>query len=368
VICHEFQQDGSRLPEGGAWIRPGVPALVLAPMEGVTDAPMREFMGRQGDFTHLVTEFFRISQDVPGIRTFQEHMPELRAGRDGRVTSGTAVTLQLLGGDAEKLALAAERAVRGGALGIDLNFGCPAPTVNRNDGGATLLKYPERIEGIVRAVRSAVPESVPVSAKLRLGFDRMDAIDENAERAVRGGAAWITIHGRTKVQGYQPPAYWDPIGRVRRALAGSGIPVVANGEIFTREDFLRCRDETGCEHYMIGRGALADPALPGIVARELGLMPQGSGGGDISLFRHGDLRAWHGVLSAFCDIGAPFVDRKFYLVQRVKQWLRYAWVRGNAPWFDTVKRFQTEGEILEWLELNATVYRRYSPSHRQDSP
>ncbi len=332
-------------PPRSAWIRPGQPALVLAPMEGVTDAPMREFMGARGAFTHLVSEFFRISQDVPGTRTFQEHLPELTLGRGGRVSKGIPVALQLLGGDPEKLAMAASRGVDAGALGIDLNFGCPAPTVNRHDGGAALLKYPERIEGIVRAVRDAVPAHVPVSAKLRLGFDRMDSIDENAARAVRGGAAWITIHGRTKVQGYQPPAYWGPIGRVRKALEGAGVPVVANGEIFTREDFLRCREETGCEHFMIGRGALADPGLASEIARELGLPVADSE----PLYRGGGAGAWHQMLLQFCETGRPFVDRKFYLVQRMKQWLRYAWVRGNAPWFETVKRFESEEQILAWL-------------------
>ena len=342
LMSNQTQDLADRSP----WIRPGKAALVLAPMEGVTDAPMREFMGSRGAFTHLVSEFFRISQDVPGVRTFQEHLPELTQGRGGRVSNGIPVTLQLLGGDPEKLALAARRGVEAGALGIDLNFGCPAPTVNRNDGGATLLKYPERIEGIVRAVRDSVPAHIPVSAKLRLGFDRMESIDENAERAVRGGAAWITIHGRTKVQGYQPPAYWGPIGRVRKALEGSGTPVVANGEIFTREDFLRCREETGCEHFMIGRGALADPGLAFEIAGELGLLTADPGPN----YRGGDLLSWHQVLSSFCETGRPFIDRKFYLVQRVKQWLRYAWVRGNAPWFDTVKRLESEQQILDWLK------------------
>ena len=100
-----------------------------------------------------------------------------------------------------------------GALGIDINFGCPAPTVNSHDGGATLLKYPHRIREIVRAVRDAVPSDLPVSAKLRLGWESIDDIYENARMAADGGASWITIHARTRAQGYQPPVYWRPYRR-----------------------------------------------------------------------------------------------------------------------------------------------------------
>src|SRR5205085_9731020 len=114
----------------------------------------------------------------------------------------------------------------------------------------------------------AVPADLPVSAKLRLGWDNIHAIHVNAERAAEGGADWITIHARTKSQGYRPPAYWKPLGEVRARLR---IPVVANGEIWTIDDLRRCRDETGCQHFMLGRGALVDPNLARIAARELGL-------------------------------------------------------------------------------------------------
>lgn len=110
-------------------------------MEGVTDAPMRTLLTEGGAFTHAVSEFLRISEgDLPG-RVYLEHVPELKT--NSKTPSGTPVIFQLLGGDPEKLSRAALTAVKLGAIGIDLNFGCPAPTVNRHDGGATLLKYPE---------------------------------------------------------------------------------------------------------------------------------------------------------------------------------------------------------------------------------
>src|SRR5205085_7380984 len=131
-----------------------------------------------------------------------------------RTPAGLPVQVQLLGGDPDRLALAALNAVQAGANAVDLNFGCPVPTVNRHDGGAMLLNYPCRIHAIVASLRAALPAEVPVSAKLRLGWDDADAIHENAARAAEGGAAWITIHGRTRSQGYRPPAYWKPIGEV----------------------------------------------------------------------------------------------------------------------------------------------------------
>src|SRR5262245_57757901 len=108
------------------WIRNGAPALFLAPMEGVTDAPMRALMGERGGFTHTVTEFLRVSQLVLPRRIYPRHMTEL--GTQSRTASGTPVILQLLGGNAERLALSAALGCEMGAKGIDLNFGCPAPT------------------------------------------------------------------------------------------------------------------------------------------------------------------------------------------------------------------------------------------------
>src|SRR5829696_787663 len=110
---------------------PDVPALILAPMEGVTDAPMRALQGEAGAFTFAVSEFLRIATGVPGPAVFHRHIPELLTG--GRTPTGLPVQVQLLGGDAGKLAAAAVVAHEAGAWGIDLNFGCPAPTVNRHD-------------------------------------------------------------------------------------------------------------------------------------------------------------------------------------------------------------------------------------------
>lgn len=310
-------------------IRAGEPALVLAPMEGITDAPMRALMGELGAFSFGVTEFIRVSQEPLPSKVFRREVPELALG--SRTATGMPVVVQILGGHPERMAISAQRAVAVGARAIDINFGCPAPTVNRNDGGATLLQYPDRIREIVRAVRDAVPAEVPVSAKLRLGWDSIEPIHVNAERAVEGGASWLTIHARTRTQGYAPPVYWHPIGQVRRNLV---VPIVANGDIWSFEDYRRCQDVTGCEHFMIGRSALADPNLPGQIARDQG-RPAPVWGGDLAALLHGFLR-WSETY------GVAVNDRS---VKRLKQWLSF----GDRSRFDRVKRSETLNDFFQAL-------------------
>lgn len=338
------------------YIEKGKPALVLAPMDGITDALMRRLLTSLMPFSYCVTEFLRISALVPPEHVFRKTMPELENG--SRTASGAPVELQLLGGDPDRLADSAIRAVACGAQGIDLNFGCPAPTVNRHDGGATLLKYPERIEAIVRAVRSVVPAGIPVSAKLRLGWDDPSAIEENAERAARGGAAWITIHGRTKMQGYTPPAYWEPIGRVRAAL---DIPVVANGEIWSVDDLRRCQDQSGCEHFMIGRGALANLNLVRDCVQALGL-PRATEG-----LEAGTL-GWLGILRVLDRLSREFGEADRRTCARMKQWLNYAHKRRSIDWFDSVKQAKCSRDLMLLVERATATRGELHPNYQPFAP
>jgi tRNA-dihydrouridine synthase C len=326
-------------------ITEGVPALVLAPMDGVTDHLMRRLITSRMPFTYCVTEFIRISALVPPRHVFLKEVPELKS--NARTVSGVPVGVQLLGGDPARLAESAALAAELGAAVIDLNFGCPAPTVNRHDGGATLLKFPERIESIVRAVRAAVPKEIPVSAKLRLGWDDPQAIYENSKRAEQGGASWITIHGRTKMQGYTPPAYWEPIGAVRR---GCRIPVVANGEIWNLSDLRRCIDQSGCHHFMIGRGALADPLLAWDCARHLGLIESAD---PATANETRGFPLWNDLMQELISLSRQYAEADRRTVARVKQWLNYARHRGEFRWFDQVKRCQDTFELQRTLAVIA---------------
>ena len=312
------------------------PALILAPMDGITDAPMRALQGELGGFSFAVSEFLRVSGEPLPKKVFLREVPELL---NGCVTpTGLPVVVQILGGDAARMADTAWNAHRAGARAIDINFGCPAPTVNRNDGGATLLNYPCRIREIVSAIRAAVPPEIPVSAKIRLGWDSIDQVYENAAMAAEGGASWLTIHARTRAQGYAPPVYWKPIGVVRSTL---GIPVVANGDIWTLDDFRQCRDETGCSHFMIGRSALSNPALPHQISRELGLPSKNEPMTDwITLLE---------MLIGWTEHYRGSVSPRG--VQRLKQWLNLAQKHGEFNGFDRVKRLETVDEFFAALKL-----------------
>ncbi|MBN9519972.1 tRNA-dihydrouridine synthase family protein [bacterium] len=305
-------------------------------MEGVTDAAMRAALGESGAFTYAVAEFLRVANSVPGPGVVRRHVPELFTG--GRTATGLPVQVQLLGGDPGRVADAAAVAHAAGAAAIDLNFGCPAKTVNRHDGGAALLRSPPRIRAVVAAVRAALPRAVSVSAKVRLGWDTPDAIDAVAAMAAEGGAAWLTIHGRTRAAGYAPPALWGPIGRVRERL---GLPVVANGDIWTVADLRRCRDATGCRHFMVCRGALADPRLPRLAAAELGLAPtvpadEAARPADWAAAL-GRLVWWAGRFPGGTPEG---------VVRRLKQWLALAARHGGFAGFEAVKRAKTVADLL----------------------
>ncbi len=230
--------------------------ILLAPMEGLLDFVLRDILTRAGGIDRCVSEFIRITDQLLPERVFTRIVPELHTG--GRTLAGVPVRAQLLGSDPVCLAENAARLAALGPAGIDLNFGCPAKVVNRHGGGAALLEQPETIAAIVAAVRGAVPAHLPVSAKMRLGFNDDSKAIACAQAIAGSGADELVVHARTKAQAYRPPAYWERIADIRAAVS---IPVVANGEIWTVEDARLCRQASGCEMLMLGRGAVADPGL-----------------------------------------------------------------------------------------------------------
>jgi tRNA-dihydrouridine synthase C len=245
--------------------------LLLAPMEGLLDFVLRDVLTRVGGVDRCVSEFIRVTGTVLPDKVFLRYLPELRHG--GRTLAGVPVRAQLLGSDPVCMAENAASLAALGPEGIDLNFGCPAKVVNRHGGGAALLQEPERIARLVAAVRRAVPAHLPVSAKMRLGFNDASLARECAQAMESGGASELVVHARTKADGYRPPAYWEQIPAIRAAVR---IPVVANGEIWTVADAQRCRAVTGCGALMLGRGMVADPGL----ARAIRAADQGRPGAD----------------------------------------------------------------------------------------
>ncbi|MBL8439086.1 MAG: tRNA-dihydrouridine synthase, partial [Zoogloeaceae bacterium] len=160
--------------------------LLLAPMEGLADDVLRDILTRIGGYDWGVTEFVRVSGTLLPARAFRRICPELE--RSSRTAAGTPVRVQLLGSDPSCLADNAGRLSELGPAGIDLNFGCPAPTVNRHRGGAALLEEPELLHAITQAVRRAVSAEIPVTAKMRLGV-RDTALTLDCARALADGGA-----------------------------------------------------------------------------------------------------------------------------------------------------------------------------------
>ncbi len=225
-------------------------------MEGVIDHHMRACLTAVGGFDGCVTEFLRITDQLLPARVFKRISPELP--QQGQTPAAVPVVFQLLGGDPQMMAANARRAVELGAPAIDINFGCPSKFVSRKNGGAVLLREPQRVHDIVTTVCAALDDDIAVSAKMRLGYEDDRLALENAQAIEAAGAVELTVHARTKAEGYRPPARWEALAPLREALS---IPLIANGDIRTLDDYRRCREISGCDDVMLGRGALSNPYL-----------------------------------------------------------------------------------------------------------
>ncbi|HEX8989518.1 MAG TPA: tRNA-dihydrouridine synthase, partial [Rhodocyclaceae bacterium] len=275
------------------------------------DDILRDVLTRAGGYDWCVTEVIRVSSTVLPHSVFRRVSPEL--GHGSRTRAGTPVRLQFLGSDPELLAANAAHAALLRPAGIDLNFGCPVPLVNRNRGGAALLNEPELLHRIAAAVRAAVPADIPVTAKMRLGIEDASRAIDCAHALAAGGVDELVVHARTKSDGYRPPARWHAVAQIRETLP---IPVIANGEVWTVADYHASRAATGCDDIMLGRGAVADPLL----ARRIRC------GADGEAVDH-----WPAVMGMILDFWAQ-VQRKVLPTQspgRLKQWLGY--LRRNYP-------------------------------------
>ena len=310
--------------------------IYLAPMEGVVDFHMREILTSIGGYDYCVTEFVRVVDRLLPAKVFRRICPELEKG--GTTAAGTPVIVQLLGSDIRAMADNAERLAELGAPGIDINFGCPSKCVNKNDGGAVLLKEPQRLYDIVRAVRSSIPIEIPVSAKIRLGYDDTELALDNARAVAEAGASFITVHARTRKDAYRAPARWEWLALIKEAL---DIPVVANGDINSIDDFERCIDVSACESIMIGRGAIAQPDL----ALQIMLHIQGREGSDLE---------WAAVKALLSGLAAELhgTIRDRYILPRIKQWLvhlKRQYVEAGQC-FEAVRELKTYAEFEQLLK------------------
>ena len=305
--------------------------IMLAPMEGVVEHHVRDILSRLGGLDGCVTEFIRVTDQKLPYKVFYKYAQELES--NCATPNGTPVRVQLLGSKPEPMAINALELVRYVAKAIDLNFGCPAKTVNSHEGGACLLRTPDRVYSIIKAVRDAVPQEIPVTAKIRLGYEDRSSYLDNARAVAAAGANELTVHARSKVDGYKPPAYWSYIADIRAELK---IPVIANGEIWTVEDYLRCREQSAGADVMLGRGLLACPDL----ARQIKAHIHGE---DYTPLIWSQICA---MLYDYYQLTTPlYCERN--CGNRVKQWLMYLSRQypQAAIFFDAIKRKTTPVEI-----------------------
>jgi len=311
--------------------------VILAPMDGVLDHLMRDLLTSIGGYDLCVTEFVRVVEQVISDKAFFRACPELKtASAYGCTTqAGTPVRVQLLGQHPNCMADNAAKVIELGSHGVDINFGCPSKMVNNNRGGAILLKDPENLYQIVSAVKNAVPSDAIVSAKIRLGYEDKNLAIENSQAIEAAGANELTVHARTKVEGYKPPAHWQWIAKIKHSI---DIPVIANGDVFSVEDAQRCRDISGCEDIMIGRGALMLPNLGQVVKQQASAMP------------------WFEVQRLLLEytMCETYGDKSKYYPNRIKQWLKYLKLQyAEADMlFQDIRTLKTAPDIIDRLSVD----------------
>lgn len=250
--------------------------LILAPMEVLADKQFRAAIGAVGGMDEAVHEFIRISSS---------HLPAVRGCLRNRYEAGEMgdipLAAQIMGGDPVAMAIATfELATGFGAHRVDLNCGCPSKKVTGHGAGASLLKTPEGLYEVVKAMVDATDgiEGTRVSVKMRSGYESTDLFEENVWAAVEAGATMITLHPRTKVQAYSGNANWELIRRAK-LLCGDRVEVVGNGDINSAEDALRMLADTGCDHVMVGRGAVKNPWIFWEIREALARHAEGRGSG-----------------------------------------------------------------------------------------
>jgi len=226
--------------------------VLQSPLSGVTDLVFRRLVRRYAPDSMMYTEMV----NATGLHYVKELPIIMEVDPNER-----PISIQLFDCRPDFLAEAAQMAVAEGADTVDINMGCPVNKITKNGGGSSLLRDPETAEAIVRAVVNAV--NVPVTVKTRIGWtDQEINILDFAQRMEAAGAKMITVHGRTRAQGYNGAAKWEWIGRVKEILS---IPVIANGDMFSIEAAVKCLEQTGADGVMCSRGTLGYPFLVGEV-------------------------------------------------------------------------------------------------------
>lgn len=223
-------------------------AFIMAPMSGISSAVDRAIAREQGAHASL-TELISSKGLLHNSKRTRAYL--------ARTPDEDPFWVQLFGGEVEAMARAAEIAVEHGAKIIDINMGCPVKKVTQTGAGVALMADPPRAAAMVKAMRRAAGESVPITVKFRAGFDG-DSVTavEFGKMLEDAGAAALCLHPRVRAQHHSGPADWSLLRRLKEAVA---VPVIGSGGVRTPEDGYRMLTETGCEGAMVGRAALGNP-------------------------------------------------------------------------------------------------------------
>ncbi len=223
-------------------------ALLLAPMEDVTDLPFRVICKRQG--ADIVYSEFIASEGI--VRDSARSKQKMEIAEEERPCA-----IQIFGHDVENMVKSAKVVEDSGADFIDINYGCWVKKVVTRNAGAALLKDPDKMAEMTRRVAESV--DIPVTVKTRLGWSKDEiVILKVAPMLEQAGAKALAVHCRTRDQGMKGPVDWNWIPRIKEVV---GIPVILNGDVITPEDTKRAFEATGCDAVMIGRGAIGNPFL-----------------------------------------------------------------------------------------------------------
>jgi tRNA-dihydrouridine synthase B len=299
--------------------------VLQAPLSGVTDLVFRRLVRRYAPRSMTYTEMVQAS----GIVCAKSLPKIMDIGDDEQ-----PVSIQLFDCRPDFMAEAARRAVAEGALTIDINMGCPVNKITRKGGGSSLLRQPEVAEAIVRTVVEAV--DVPVTVKTRIGWsDQEITILDFAERLQDAGAQMITVHARSREQGYVGPAQWDWIRQVKERLT---IPVIANGDINSVAAAIACLAQTGADGVMCSRATLGHPSLVGEIDRALTTGQFST----ITVQERIECASEH-----LCSLWDYKGDRGIQQARKHMAW----YIEGFAGAADLRKRLSTIGSVTEGLRL-----------------
>ncbi len=311
--------------------------VYLAPLEGLADGPMRKVLCRHGGYDLCFSEFIRVTDLKVSEKTLLRYVPEYE--HDCMTEDGTPIRIQLLGDNPKVMAQSAVIANNLGARSIDINFGCPSRFVHHS--GAMLLREPELLHEIVSEVRQALDPSCILSVKVRLGFLSTDEAPAIISAVAVDGVSEITVHCRTRKGLYREEELkWEALAGLHQYA--KNVKLIANGNVNSLEDAIRCKTVTGCTDFMCGRGAFASPNLGYVIKN-----------GEKPYSTAQILRTDMEVIEAFSNTGRT--DKM--IMDRAKQFLGYARVHRKElnPFFKIFCKCVIVGDGLNLLKDQITA-------------